>query len=87
MDAGHNILGSTVLKDPSHSSTSLQDHCYGESGHQSQAKARMATDQDLRRGVCQLPRLKSGTVVSFKTDTAILIPPNSGEYWTNTADK
>ena len=31
--------------------------------HQSQVKARMATDHDLRRGVCQLPRLKSGTVV------------------------
>ena len=31
--------------------------------HQSQTKARMAIDHDLKRGVCQLPKLKSGAVV------------------------
>ena len=31
--------------------------------HQSQAKAEMANNHDSRRGVCSLPKLKSGTVV------------------------
>ena len=35
-------------------------------GHQSQAKARMATDHDSKRGVCELPELKSGTVIILK---------------------
>ena len=45
-------------------------------GHQSQAKARMATDHDSKRGVYQLPELKSGTVVILQDGYS---NPNSGD--------